>query len=329
MKKQLKLIIGFLFGFGMFFMSNTVPIINAEASNLELVVMYKFDNVLFNLYQIASLSDNGTVNIESPFRNYPINLSDIATMDSNQQAALLQTLISYAENDLTLVPNQTSLTEEMPITLHGSNEGSSKKFAAKFTNLHQGIYLVTGESTETMEGIYQPSGSIVLVDGNNQPFILQVKFSLLLLEKKMNINAFKVWKDDNYANRPKSIILDLMKEKEMVDSAELNNENQWQVIWNDLPVGDYQVIERDVPTGYQVMIEKDGDNFRIENSLKEKQEETTISNETTVTTESMTTTSSTDNLIPFTGQIWWPIPVLMVLSITFYIIGSQKDDEMQ
>lgn len=329
MKKQLKLIIGFLFGFGMFFMSNTVPIINAEASNLELVVMYKFDNVLFNLYQIASLSDNGTVNIESPFRNYPINLSDIATMDSNQQAALLQTLISYAENDLTLVPNQTSLTEEIPITLPGSNEGSSKKFAAKFTNLDQGIYLVTGESTETSEGIYQPTGSLVLVDRKNQPLILQVKFSILMSEKTMNINAFKVWKDDNHANRPKSIILDLMADKQVVESAELNDENQWQVIWNDLPVADYQVIEREVPIGYQVRIEKDGDNFRIENSLKDKQEETTISNETTVTTESMTTTSSTDNLIPSTGQIWWPIPVMMVISIAFYIIGSQKDDEMQ
>ena len=329
MKRFTTLIISFLFGFGMLAMSNLIPKVQAQNGNLQLEIVYDLPDVEFNLYQLATLNEQNEMTLMAPFDQYPINLRSLYQLDGNQQQTLLQTLITYAEQDDTLNPYQTVITKSISIlanTIDGTQAPIISKSTAQFTGLTPGIYMVSGESTETEESLYSPSGSIVVV--NNESPIIRIKFSRRSLVRNLTIKAFKVWNDHNNINRPKSVTVDLIQDQTVIESVELKEANQWQIEWNDLPAAEYHVIERDVPAGYQVNIEQEGDTYRIENTLNE---EPPTSSETTVVEMPPPPTNSTtppgDNIIPFTGQIWWPIPLLMLGSIIFYMIGNQEERE--
>ncbi len=89
-----------------------------------------------------------------------------------------------------------------------------------------------------------------------------------------NISVTKVWADSNDADgiRPISVTANLLADGTVVDSATLNESNNWTWTFKDLPVDAggapfvYTIEEAYVPVGYEVDYSHNGNNWTILNS---------------------------------------------------------------
>lgn len=122
-----------------------------------------------------------------------------------------------------------------------------------------------------------------------------------------------MWKQDSDNTRPSSIQVDLLQKDTtgktiIYDQQFLNADNHWSYTWNDLSSKyTWNVVETTVPRGYTVSSNSEGNTVVLTNTAK-----------TPVIVEQQ----KPSNQIPLTGQLLWPVPVLIIAGITFLIIGK-------
>lgn len=116
----------------------------------------------------------------------------------------------------------------------------------------------------------------------------------------VNRSVLKIWKNDeeHLDERPTSIEVALLRDGEVYEIVTLNEENGWQYTWMDLD-GTYEwtVKEVTVLDSYTSSILQDGDLFILTNKYSE---------------------------IPQTGQLWWPVPLLLMGGLTLIVIGLMQ-----
>ena len=80
-------------------------------------------------------------------------------------------------------------------------------------------------------------------------------------------NVLKVWSDDGHEDeRPESVVVDLLRDGKVYDTATLSAENKWRYTWT-LPAGfSYSVVEGNVPEGYESTVTRSGSMFTITNT---------------------------------------------------------------
>lgn len=142
------------------------------------------------------------------------------------------------------------------------------------------------------------------------------------------IAALKIWEDDGQEDkRPESIEVQLLKNGEVYDTQTLNKENGWKYTWDKLPAEfQWSVVEKEVSDSYRVIYEnenmKNGKRWVIRNKVIVPP--TPTPSETPMPTPSAapTVTPSTTPMpsdtptplpsksLPYTGQTWWPVPIL-------------------
>ena len=78
-----------------------------------------------------------------------------------------------------------------------------------------------------------PSGYTVAITGDTTGFTVTNKYS----PEKINIPVTKIWQDNEDADkiRPESITVNLKKGTEVIDTVELNKENNWTHTFENLP----------------------------------------------------------------------------------------------
>ena len=88
----------------------------------------------------------------------------------------------------------------------------------------------------------------------------------------------------------------------------------------------WTVVEKE-NSGYTVQVERDGITFVITNTYVPEEPEPTEPTEPTPTKP----TNPTKPNLPQTGQLWWPVPVLLIAGLLFVILGLIRrrrfDDE--
>lgn len=108
------------------------------------------------------------------------------------------------------------------------------------------------------------------------------------------VTVVKKWADDG-KNRPDSVKVQLLCDNEVVETVTLNESNAWQYSWKMLlPDYEWTVKEIEIPAGYT-------------ESYSEKDQVVTITN--------------TKALLQ-TGQLNWPIPLLVIAGTAFIGIGT-------
>lgn len=227
------------------------------------------------LYKVASakkLLDGFGLAFTEKFSNFNGKTQDIGN-DSFASAAA-----DYVhENGLTGVENKTD------------SNGS-----AFFGNLDLGVYLAL--QSESVDGYTDFAPFIITVPvEENGDYVYNVqaepKTDIMHL---VDISVHKVWNDDQSASRPNSVEIALYKDNDIVDTAVLNNENNWQFTWKNYPKNDsYSVKEINVPNGYTVTYSKTDFDFTVTNT----------------------------SVLIKTGQLQWPIPVLAVSGLILFVIG--------
>lgn len=178
---------------------------------------------------------------------------------------------------------------------------------ASFTDLESGIYLVVGKEVLQDGVFYMPQVSLVSLSGD-----LSVDLKYETSDKPSRIHVLKVWKRDSKKSRPKSIEVCLLRSDGIVvDRVVLNSDNQWSTTWDNLStLYTYRVMETSVPSGYK------------ESCTREK--DTIILTNTGNYTDKV---DKKDEELPNSGQLWWPVPVLLFVGLVLFGLGRHLKNE--
>lgn len=178
---------------------------------------------------------------------------------------------------------------------------------ASFTGLTTGIYLVVGKEVFQDGVFYMPQVSLVSLSGD-----LSVDLKYETSVKPSRIHVLKVWKRDNKKSRPKSIEVCLLRSDGIVvDKVILNSDNQWSNTWEHLSTSyTYSVMETSVPSGYKESCTREKDTIVLTNTgnLTDKVEKK-------------------DEVLPNSGQLWWPVPVLLFVGLVLFGLGRHLKNE--
>lgn len=178
---------------------------------------------------------------------------------------------------------------------------------ASFTGLESGIYLVVGKEVESNGVFYMPQVSLVSLSGD-----LSVDLKVETSDKPSRIHVLKVWKRDNKKSRPKSIEVCLLRSDGIVvDRVVLNSDNQWSNTWDHLStLYTYSVMETSVPSGYKESCTREKDTIVLTNTGSDKYR-----------------VEKKDEVLPNSGQLWWPVPVLLFVGLVLFGLGRHLKNE--
>lgn len=179
---------------------------------------------------------------------------------------------------------------------------------ASFSGLETGIYLVVGKEVLQDGVFYMPQVSLVSLSGD-----LSVDLKYETSVKPSRIHVLKVWKRDSKKSRPKSIEVCLLRSDGIVvDRVVLNSDNQWSTTWDNLStLYTYRVMETSVPSGYKESCTREKDTIILTNTgnYTDKVE------------------NKKDEELPNSGQLWWPVPVLLFVGLVLFGLGRHLKNE--
>ncbi len=268
----------------------------------SITVNTPMEDMEVSLYRVGEFTEQGTFILTKPYQSYSVSLDHSS---SEEWQATANTLAQYIERD----------------GIHADIEGvSSSNHTTAFNNLTCGLYLMIGSEKEVSNKgnveIYTPQVAFIALPdvSTDDPYHIS---TIMKYEKndytQTSLHVLKVWKNDSDNTRPASIQVDLLQKDTdgntiVFDQQILSDENHWSYTWNDLSSRyTWNVVETTVPEGY------------TESSIKEGNTVVLTNTSTTPVIEEKPTSS---NQLPLTGQLQWPIPVLVIAGIVFLIIGK-------
>ena len=323
----------FLIFISVFFIGLFSSSISAYSPYNDIELSYILEGNKFNIYRIGVLND-GIYMKTKDFKDYNI---DIKNFDSLDKRILANTFDSYIKRD-SIKPLKSSDTD------------SSKKLY--FRDLDDGIYLINGESKKIGSVTYIPSPVIIYLGSTPLPggvINLEMKYDISKdSPKKKDLIVYKIWKDDNNEDRPKNIEVELIKDGKIIDTVTLNEDNNWKKEWTNLSSSSvYNVTEKDVDYKYLVSIENEGNIFKISNTkgklkdieennkyidddeYKDKQKD--LDDDREIRTKEKDEKDNREihekknkKIIPKTGQLWWPIPVLLIIGSMLILYSTKQ-----
>lgn len=283
-----------------------------EDSTGTLIVNYAYSNNEFHIFRVAENTADGFVPVEA-YKDYRISLE---AGTASEWRALAATLSVYTQRDR-ITPLADQITD---------NSGS-----AQFRGLESGMYLVMGESQMKDGYNYQPIPFLIILE-KAESLTAQVKYEEDYagggdVPEKIDLSVRKVWKDNgSESSRPDNVIIQLLNNGEVYDTAVLNKENQWSYVWKDLASdGNWKVAEDRIPADYTVSIEQENLTFTVTNT---RTGTITISGSTADSASSASGPQS-----PKTGDenkiIWWLIILAAsgaVVRTAGYFVGKRKKE---
>ena len=277
-------------------MMTRVPVLAADQTRGSISLECPAEGMELSLYRVADYEDSFT--LTGKFQNYQVSLDQ---KDQDGWKGVARTLADYIGRDG---------IEADAVTKSGSDR------SARFEDLSRGLYLVSAKEIEVQENgktrIYTPQVSLVALPDSTQedPYNIEVFLKYDNREKpegsRTRVHVLKVWKQDREENRPASVQVELLRtdskgKTAVVDRQILNSENQWSYTWEDLSSqARWSVTEQKVPSGYTVV---------LTNTAKEPG-------------GSGGDDGKPSQKLPQTGQLWWPVPLLMLAGVMCLLAGK-------
>ena len=186
---------------------------------------------------------------------------------------------------------------------------------ASFTDLAAGLYLVRAVKPDGKLMLYTMNSFLITLprefpNGDyDYDCVVPVKPKVEVTRATVDIQVVKKWVKDKESDRPESITVELMNGSQVADTAELNKDNNWSWVFTDKPVGvEWKVQEKKVK-GYTGKV---GDMVYDQG----------------VYTVVITNTWDPEGKLEQTGQLNWPVPILvvggMLLMIGGYALSHEK-----
>lgn len=167
--------------------------------------------------------------------------------------------------------------------------------AVVFSDLPLGLYFV--KQSNVTDGYFTCKPFLVTVPYKGEGgYIYDVNASPKTEIARMTVITIKkVWNTDATVGIADYITVQLLRDGVVVETATLNKQNQWHVIYDNMPESEgYSVVEVNVPAGFTATYSRNGYDFTVTN---------------------------TASLIQ-TGQLVWPIPVLALVGLMLMAVGT-------
>ena len=188
---------------------------------------------------------------------------------------------------------------------------------ASFNGLDSGIYLIIAGEIEKDGVYYNPQVSLISLSGDLS-VNLKYETSNKPVLTSTNLHVLKVWKNDSKKKRPTSIEVSLLKTDDsgnsvVSDKQVLSSDNQWSYTWDNLSsLYKYSVLETQVPSGYTESLIREENTVVLTNTASHKDKPVVNKNE---------------KELPLTGQLWWPVPVLLLVGLVLFGLGRHLRNE--
>ena len=157
-----------------------------------------------------------------------------------------------------------------------------------------GLYFI--RQVSAVEGFAPCTPFMVTVPGMNADgYVYEVNASPKTeVARLTSITIKKVWNTDASTEAADRVTVQLLRNGNVVKTANLNAQNNWQVTYTGMPESDaYSIQEIDVPKGFTATYSKTGYVFTVTNT----------------------------STLAQTGQLIWPIPVLAVGGMLLIAVG--------
>ena len=269
------------------------------ARDASLSVNYAHPNVTFRIYRVADVSETVRFTLCGDFARY----TDLQAL-----------LDDAAWDELAMILDARVIRDGFAPAASGRTDANG---VLAFHGLRPGLYLVMGDTYRIGNTTYYPQTALVSLPGlraddtwDYAP-VMTPKFSSERDPEipKTGISVQKIWVDAGAENeRPVEITVQLMKDNTVVETVTLNAANNWRWSWTGLPVGyQYRVVETNVTYGYSDSYSREGDTAVIVNEY---------------TFDIPDEKPPLDKpKLPQTGQLWWPVPLLMAAGLALVLIG--------
>ena len=237
-------------------------------------------------------------NPAQPMAGAELSVYYIATMGINTDGKMNYIFTAeyqdcgFALDDPALVEKMDSFVTEHAVSSRKIVTDAQGK--ATCDNLELGLYFV--KQTGDAAGFAPCTPFLVTVpmetaDGYQYDVNASPKTDVIRL---VDITIKKVWNTGKSSGIPTSVTVQLLRGEEVVATATLNKQNNWQVTYKDMPESDsYSINEVNVPKNYKATYTHTGYVFTVTN---------------------------TSNLAQ-TGQLVWPIPVFALAGIFLLMAG--------
>lgn len=275
---------------------------------MKRILYFVFLSLLCCFLPMTLFADSDFMNLDvnCPVANMNVSLYRVADVNYN-----LVDSFSHYSIDLKQDVQGAANALENRILMDGieadASNSSDSSYKASFTGLESGIYLVVGKEVESNGVFYMPQVSLVSLSGD-----LSVDLKVETSVKPSRIHVLKVWKKDNKKSRPKSIEVCLLRSDGIVvDKVVLNSDNQWSNTWDHLSTSyTYSVMETSVPSGYKESCTREKDTIVLTNTGSDKYR-----------------VEKKDEVLPNSGQLWWPVPVLLFVGLVLFGLGRHLKNE--
>ena len=153
-----------------------------------------------------------------------------------------------------------------------------------------------------------PNDYTLLISKEGSTYVLTNTYTPEFTE----VEVEKIWEDAGHeSERSTSIEVQLLCDGKVYETVILNSANQWKYTWANLESGhEWKVKESSSLAHYTSKVTQDGGKFTIVNTF-------------------VPPDNPKKPPLPQTGQLWWPIPVLLGAGLLFIIIGICKRKRMK
>jgi len=242
---------------------------HAAENEVSLTVHYEYEgnqiqDMAYELFYVASMSENNHFELEGEFTKYPIELNGLDTDGWRSMASMLN---NYVKRD-----------KIMPIDISQTDEQGNALFPKTKDSLPQGLYLVSGTQLVVGNYVYYSDPSLMsLSDFTSLELTVLAKGNREEMENHPMENVterkvIKIWKEDEEAFRPRQVSIQLLQNGALFDEIILKKDNNWQYRWKELPAYDergilidWGILERDTEN-YTISISQNENTFLVTNT---------------------------------------------------------------
>lgn len=274
--------------------------------------------IKYDLYLVATVAESGELTATKEFAGYPV---DIRGRNDEAWQTLAATLEGYVLRD-----------GVKPADNGQTNQAGCAAFPTEGKTLTPGLYLVLG-SRITLNGYrYEPAPFLVqlpALDAERNAWSYEVTAGAKYESWKetgggtVMRKVLKVWKDaGDEQERPEKVEVQLLRDGKVYDTVTLSAQNSWRYTWTELSDQySWTVVEKE-QKGYTASIAREGITFVVTNT----------SNGSGTGNPAPTATpkpSQSGQKLPQTGQLWWPVPLLICAGLLFVVIGLVRRRGME
>ena len=306
-----------------------------------------FDGVKSRIYKIASATENGSFALDAGYAEKSTikDLNNITNEATAQQEwkQILDDVLPYA------------VAERQP-----DGEAVSANGQVKYNSLGLGIYLVCADNYVETDNTYVFAPFLVSVpqldDNDNWVYDAQAGTKCEKFDRMVDLELHKRWNDEGYTDkRPSSIDVKIIKNNELYQTVNLNDSNNWTYSWKEKP-GNTWTFEEVLPSdsGYSASVSESktydentaSEIYTITNTYTppagpppggdEHHEEDNGGHGDGGATEFPDVLGAVRKLselpavlgarrLPQTGQLWWPLPILVIAGIALIVKGLRRN----